>query len=193
MNDLSDAELIGKILNGDANEYAVLVQRHQKKVLAIAGKRVPVADIEEVAQRIFIAAYKGLAGFSRQKPFEHWLAGIAVRCCCDYWRSNGHSRALRLEPNDEYVAWFEEVGRANSLEYYERSERQQETIEMMRLILAKLNPEDRAVLELAYFDDLPLKTVAAMMDWGLAKTKIRSMRAKSKLRAEIVRLIREKQ
>lgn len=191
MNEQSDADIISRVLNGDINAFELLVERHQAKVLAIAGKRLPPAEVEEIAQRIFIAAFKSLSGFSFKKPFEHWLAGIAVRCCCDYWRASGYRRSLRLEPNDEYGAWFEAVGRAGSLEHCENLANRQEAVEIMHLALAKLKPEDRAVLELVYFEDLPLKTVAEMLQWGLAKTKIRAMRARYKLRAVIAGLMKE--
>lgn len=191
MSELSDAEIVGSVLNGDIDAFGLLVDRYQAKVLAIAGRRVPSSEAQEIAQRIFIAAFKSLGGFSRKKPFEHWLAGIAVRSCCDYWRSSGYSRSLRLEPDEDYCNWFEEIGQASSVEHCAKLLQRQETVEIMNLCLSQLKPEDRAVLELVYFEDLPLKEVAGMMEWGLAKTKIKAMRARNKLRDNIKQLMKE--
>ena len=184
-----EAEIISRILSGNVDDFELLVEEHKGKVFSIVRKRVPQADAEEVAHKVFIAAFKALGSFSRNKPFENWLSGIAVRSCCNYWRECGSSRkVLASAPGDEHLEWLEKVCRGDSLEKFETLVRRQEARELIGWCLNKLSPEDRALLEMIYFEDWPLKEAAAAMEWGMAKTKIRAMRAKAKMKQIIAKL-----
>jgi RNA polymerase sigma-70 factor (ECF subfamily) len=184
-----EAEIINRILSGNIDDFELLVESHKAKVFSIVRKRVPLADAEEVAHKVFIAAFKALGSFSQNKPFENWLSGIAVRSCCNYWRECGGSRkALAAAPDNESLEWLEKVCRSDSIEKFATLARRQEAKELVGWCLNKLSPEDRALLEMIYFEDWQLKEAAAAMEWGMAKTKIRAMRAKAKMKQIIAKL-----
>jgi len=185
----SEAEIINRILSGNIDDFELLVEEHKVKVFSIVRKRVPPADAEEVAHKVFIAAFKALGSFSQNKPFGNWLSGIAVRTCCNYWRECGSSRkVLAAAPDNEQLEWLEKVCRSDSIEKFSTLSRRQEAKELIGWCLNKLSPEDRALLEMIYFEDWPLKEAAAAMGWGMAKTKIRAMRAKAKMKLIISKL-----
>ena len=61
---LNDNEIISKVLNGDQQAYAGLVNRYQNYVFTLALRMMKNReDAEEVAQDIFIKAYRYLADF----------------------------------------------------------------------------------------------------------------------------------
>ncbi|MHB9138505.1 MAG: RNA polymerase sigma factor [Victivallaceae bacterium] len=184
-----EAEIIIRVLSGNIDEFELLVESHKGKVFSIVRKRVPPDDAEEVAQKVFIAAFKALGSFSRNKPFENWLSGIAVRSCCNYWRECGSSRKmLAASPDGEQFEWLEKVCSSNSIEKFAALSRRSEAKELVEWCLGKMPPEDRALLEMIYFEEWLLKDAAAAMGWGLAKTKIRAMRAKAKMKQIISKL-----
>ena len=184
-----EAEIINRVLSGNINEFELLVESHKAKVFSIVRKRVPVDDAEEVAQKVFIAAFKALGSFSQNKPFENWLSGIAVRSCCNYWRECGSSRKMMAaSPDDEHIEWLEKVCSSDSIEKFAALSRRREAKELVEWCLRQMPPEDCALLEMIYFEDWLLKDAAAALGWGIAKTKIRAMRAKAKMKQIIAKL-----
>lgn len=184
-----EAEIINRVLSGNINEFELLVESHKAKVFSIVRKRVPVDDAEEVAQKVFIAAFKALGSFSQNKPFENWLSGIAVRSCCNYWRECGSSRKMMAaSPDDEHLEWLEKVCSSDSIEKFAALSRRREAKELVEWCLRQMQPEDCALLEMIYFEDWLLKDAAAALGWGIAKTKIRAMRAKAKMKQIIAKL-----
>jgi RNA polymerase sigma factor (sigma-70 family) len=82
----SDEEIIRRVIAGEVDDFEYLMERHEAAVFRIVGRRVPRADLEEVAHDAFVRAYVSLPGFRGKGDFGAWLMKIAVRACYDYWR-----------------------------------------------------------------------------------------------------------
>ena len=82
-----DLEIIRRVLHGEVDRFAELIARYQQHVTRITNRHVPPDRVAEVAHDVFVRAYTSLSSFSRQIPFEHWLSGVAVRTCYDFWRA----------------------------------------------------------------------------------------------------------
>ncbi len=73
----SDIEIISAVLNGNQQAYAVIVQRHQTFVFTLVLRYIKNReDAEEVAQDVFVKAYKALADFKGASKFSTWLYTI---------------------------------------------------------------------------------------------------------------------
>src|SRR5258706_12960697 len=84
---LNDNEIISKVLNGDQQAYAGLVNRYQNYVFTLTLRIVKNReDAEEVAQDIFIKAYKYLADFRGASKFSTWLYTIVNNTCITFLR-----------------------------------------------------------------------------------------------------------
>ena len=84
---LNDTEIISKVLNGDHAAYAVLVERYQNYVFTLTLRIVKTReDAEEVAQDVFIKAYKYLADFRGASKFTTWLYTIVNNTCISFLR-----------------------------------------------------------------------------------------------------------
>ena len=100
-----DGDLLRRIRQGETDRYADLIARYQPHVVRIVARRVPSDHVEETVHDVFVRAYIGLAQFSESVSIDHWLAGIAVRTCYDFWRAR---------KRDELpVSSREKLGRAN--------------------------------------------------------------------------------
>src|SRR4030095_12874686 len=74
---LSDSEIISKVLSGDQQAYAGLVNRYQNYVFTLALRFTKNReDAEEVSQDVFIKAYRALADFKGASKFSTWLYTI---------------------------------------------------------------------------------------------------------------------
>jgi RNA polymerase sigma-70 factor (ECF subfamily) len=75
---LGDNEIISKVLKGEQNAYAELVNRYQAYVFTLVPAMIKSReDAEEVAQDVFIKAYRSLADFRGESKFSTWLYTIA--------------------------------------------------------------------------------------------------------------------
>ena len=83
----SDNEIIGNVLAGDQQAYALLVSRYQNYVFTLALRFTRNReDAEEVSQDIFIKAYKALADFKGASKFSTWLYTIVNTSCITFLR-----------------------------------------------------------------------------------------------------------
>src|SRR5688572_30379883 len=84
-----DHLILDKVLAGDQQAYASLVDKHKSYAYTIAYKILQnQAEAEEAAQDAFIKAYHHLAGFNRQSKFSTWLFRIVFNTSISYKRKN---------------------------------------------------------------------------------------------------------
>ena len=85
---VQELEVIQQVLQGKKQAYAVLVDRYQHYVFTLVMRYVPQREeAEEVAQDVFVKAYRYLADFRGQCKFSTWLYTIVNTTCISYLRS----------------------------------------------------------------------------------------------------------
>ena len=81
----SDADLIQSVLSGDDDAFTTLVRRYQKGVHALAWRRIgDFHCAEEIAQDVFLRAYKGLPKLKNRNRFPGWLY-VITNLRCNSW------------------------------------------------------------------------------------------------------------
>jgi RNA polymerase sigma-70 factor (ECF subfamily) len=182
-DETSDAELIRRILDGHVNDFAHLMGRYQAYVAAITTRHVPRERVEEVAHETFIRVYRSLESFRAETPFKHWLARIAVRCCCDFWRAHYRNRETPISSiSDNGWEWIQGLLVEGSVGSPADQERNQQALQVLRWAMEALSPEDRTVLTLVHLEDYTTAEAAKLLRWSVPKVKIRAHRARKKLR-----------
>jgi RNA polymerase sigma factor (sigma-70 family) len=77
------------VLSGQHEAFSHLVTRYQGMVYRVCVKITGEPEsAKDLAQEVFIKAYKALASFRGQSSFSTWLYKIAYRTCLDWKRSN---------------------------------------------------------------------------------------------------------
>lgn len=99
----SDKEIVTRILGGDSDSLRILIQRYEKKLAAYLLKRCQnSAQVDDLLQETFIAAYKDLAKYNQSLPFSAWLFGIARNKANDFYRKSSTLLAVEdVDPVDE--------------------------------------------------------------------------------------------
>jgi RNA polymerase sigma-70 factor (ECF subfamily) len=187
---MNEAEIVRRVLNGDVNAFARLVDAHGALVLSIALKHVPRDKAAELAHETFVRAFEKLGTFRGDKPFSHWLARIAISRCAEYWRGRQRNREDAVSSlSQDCRDWIETVcaggGEANTETLAERSEARL----LLDWALGQLSPDDRLVLTMTHLEGQALEEVAGLMGWSVSKVKVRSHRARRKLRELLGRLL----
>jgi RNA polymerase sigma-70 factor (ECF subfamily) len=152
---------------------------------------VPTDRAEEITHDVFVRAYVGLAQFSGSVSFEHWLAGIAVRTCYDFWRGRKREELPVSALTNDHQQWIEQTLAAQSEEQFHNQVRRHEAIEVLEWALGQLSPENRAVLTLVHLDGHSVREAAQLLGWSLVNVKVRAHRARHILRTLLLERRRE--
>jgi RNA polymerase sigma-70 factor (ECF subfamily) len=144
---LDDSTLISRAQSGDREAFGDLVRRYQRLVFRVVGGflRNP-ADIEDVAQDVFLKAFAALSGFRTGAPFAPWIVQIAVRTTYDRLRQRGRSRSREVGWED--LPATEQLA-ASQLASHGHTDERTAARDLADRLLACLSPKDRTVLVLA--------------------------------------------
>ena len=108
----TDAEFVQACRDGHREAFDVIVERHRRHVYQLCYRFVGNhEDANDLAQDVFIRAYRGLKTFKSQASLGTWLYRIGVNVCLNHVSSKGPG-AEPLEPlieaNDQRVATQDE-------------------------------------------------------------------------------------
>ena len=89
MTNNKDQLYITKVINGDTNAFAYLVDNYKNMVFSLAFKMTKNREeAEEISQDTFIKAYKNLPKFKGDSKFSTWLYRIAYHTSLDNIKKN---------------------------------------------------------------------------------------------------------
>lgn len=177
-----ESDLLQRISQGETDRFADLISRYQRHVIRIVGRRVPADQVEEIVHDVFVRAYIGLPRFSKSVSFDHWLAGIAVRTCYDFWRTRKRAEVPVSALTDDHHRWMEQVLSAQSDDQFRDQTQKQEAADILDWALKQLTPENQAVLTLVHLDGYSVREAAELLGWSLVNVKVRAYRARQELR-----------
>ncbi len=104
MKQLSEKEIIERVLGGDVNAFEELVLRYEGTVYNLALRMVSNReDAADMTQEAFIKAYNSLPSFRGDSRFSSWLYRIASNVCLDFLRSKSRrpQSSLTAEGDDD--------------------------------------------------------------------------------------------
>ena len=190
MSERDDAELIRDVCGGDVDVFENLVVRHGQAVSSVVARHVPHNEVEAVSHDVWLRAFKSLHTYSGRAQFKTWLSRIAARECYDYWRRRYRSREATFADcaPDGAAAWVAQVAAAASTEAYTRAVAGAAAREILQWALARLSAADRMVVSLVHLEGLSVADSATALGWTRVNVKVRSMRARRRLRRIIEEL-----
>ena len=153
----------------DKQIYTEAVRRNSQRVylLALSFTRQR-QDAEDVMQTVFLKLWKHPIDFTDETHMDKWLTKVTV---------NESRSLLRARARDPI-----------SIEELETLGAVAEQPEERELIAAVMQlPEPlRAVIHLHYYEDLPVKEIAALLSISQAAVKMRLVRGRNLLKSELV-------
>lgn len=74
-----DRALVERVQRGDSTAFDALVRKYQHRVIGLVGRYVrDWSECQDVAQEVFMRAYRALGNFRGDAQFSTWLHRIAV-------------------------------------------------------------------------------------------------------------------
>jgi RNA polymerase sigma-70 factor (ECF subfamily) len=177
---LNDNELISRVLKGDQQAYAGLVNRYQNYVFTLAMRFTKNReDAEEVSQDIFVKAYRALADFRGASKFSTWLYTIVNTTCITFLRKKRlEVHSLDNEKVFEVADSMDSGMQANQVE-------QKSRFAMVNNAIKMLNPDDAEVLTLFYKGEQSLEEIAVILGIEANTAKVRLHRARTRLKEKM--------
>ena len=183
VTELSDGELVRRVRAGDEDSFAILFERHKRRVAIIASRFFNHREqIEDVVQDAFVKAYLAIESFGGEyeRSFPAWLASITTNVAYDKRRPQSE---LTDEELSRVTASLRDASAAADIE------RTLITRDLAGKLLARLGAEDRLVLTLLNGEETSVAEVAELTGWSIAKVKVRAHRARGALRRIIGKLL----
>jgi len=181
--DANDEELVKASLEGDLQAFDEIVRRHQDMITRCLFRFCPHrSDLEDLAQDTFIKVFRKLDSWQATAPFENWMRKIAYNTGYDFFRKNSRNPASIATDNAE-----ENEAALERLSVNPRQRKGYEMMEQAQKALALLSAEERTLLTLQYLEERSLAEIADQFGWGLSKTKVKSFRARNKLRKLLIK------
>jgi RNA polymerase sigma factor (sigma-70 family) len=170
----SDDAVLSAVADGDREAFGVLVTRYQEPAFRAAYVIVrDSAAAEDIAQDAFIRAYRGLGRFEEGRPFRPWLLRIVTNLALNEVRARSRRGGL----------WARLSGAPPEVEPApERAVEARERHESMVDAISELPLDDRVVLYLRYFLELPEAEIAVAIGKRPGTVKSRLSRASTRLR-----------
>jgi RNA polymerase sigma-70 factor (ECF subfamily) len=177
---LSDNEIISRVLAGEQNAYADLVTRYQNYVFTLTLRLIKSReDAEEVAQDVFVKAYRSLADFRGEAKFSTWLYTITNTTSITFLRKKKlETHSLDNEKVFELADSKDSGLRANTIE-------QKSRVGMVTRAIALLSPDDAEIITLFYKVEQSLDEIGKILGLETNTVKVRLHRARTRLKEKM--------
>jgi len=167
---------------GEHEAFGPLVQKYQQRVFSLVYHLVRRRDeVEDLAQEIFIKAFRAIRSYNFQSSFATWLSRIATNHCYDFLR---HERASR-------VSFYWQMGENSQQELETNAESQSEQLldheeqivlkDLVSKLLDRAPENDRKILLLKELQDYSVEEIAEMLNLKPTTVKVRLHRARKRM------------
>ena len=180
----SEAELVGRARSGDRQAFARLVELNKDYVYHAAYHLLGSdADAEDIAQEVFLRAYRHLGRFEGRAKFSTWLYGIMLNAVRSTWRRRALRGTASLDAGgDEDNPRPDPPARADGPpEAGLRAER----VQAVRDAIGRLDEESREIVVLRDIRGLTYEELGQVLDLPAGTVKSRLHRARAALRADL--------
>lgn len=149
----SDVALLARVAQGDKRAFGTLVERHSAKVLSTAyGVVLSRADAEDICQEVFVRLWKQAPSWQDEAQLSTWLYRVAMNLSLNH----------RQRIQQRFVTGSEKVAR--QLDGLAAAPLPPESDTRLLSALGRLPENQRVALSFRYFQDLPVKHIAQIMD-----------------------------
>jgi len=174
---LSDEQLLAAFIAGDRQAFAGLVERYERDLYHFLARFLGnSASAEDVFQESFIQVFQSAKQFEPGRSFRPWLFTIAANKARDHLRTRARKRTMPLhatiDPNSpDGNEYLDLIG---SVETSPTANLEQEELQhRVQIAIQRLPEHLREVIVLAYFNQIPYKQIAEVLNVPLGTVKSR--------------------
>lgn len=171
-----DAQLVGVALGGDESAFARLIERYGQPILSLCiASTLDREEARDLAQEIFLLAWRQLGQFRRESAFSTWLFALARNACVDASRRRAARPSLAPIHDDALLA--PEIGGGSG----------DPTVVAIFAVAAKLPEAQREALLLRDLQGLNYDEIAALQQVPIGTVRSRIAAARQAIADEVAR------
>lgn len=181
--DVTDEDLVDRAKDQDRDAFSQLVLRYQDRIVNVVASRVRNRETAyDIAQDVFVKAWRGIGGFKREAGFYTWLYRIAINTTLSHRRKQlrrGSMLSLDRPTADAEQSLHEAVpdeGPGPETEAVRREE-----VIAVREAIRELDDDFNEVLVLRDLEGLAYEEIAEILQCPVGSVKSRIHRARKKL------------
>src|SRR5689334_16042376 len=173
-----DRVLVGAFLDGQREAFDVIVERHRRHVYQLCFRFMGNhEDASDLAQDVFIRAYRGLKTFKSQASLGTWLYRIGVNVCLN----RVSAKTPKPEPLEPLMAMSDERVASRDESATDALLRDERAVQV-RAAIARLPKKQRATLVLRVYHDLPHEQIAGILGSSVGAVKANFFHALTNLK-----------
>ena len=188
----TDQYLVGKVLGGEPNAFVTVIRNTERLVTQIIFKMISnTEDRKDIAQDIYLKAFKSLPGFRYQSKLSTWIAQIAYNTCLTYLE---RKKLVLLDQNQENNDPDEEslelANKKSVVHLFNSTENdifQRELNEILKSEIERLSPLHRTLITLYHNEELSYEEIARITQLPEGTVKSYLLRARRSLKDKLLR------
>lgn len=174
MKEENVATIIRRVVSGEREAFALLMERYGSKVYGLAARLVGNdLEAEETTQETFIQAFTHLSDFRGEADFGSWLYRIAYNTALKNLRRR---KTTALPIDDRLTDSVSDEAADTAL-----AEATEERIAMVEAALQRLTPDDRTLVTLFYYEERPTRDIAYVLGTTVSNVTTRLHRVRKRL------------
>lgn len=185
--DAEDVRLMQLASTGDMVAFEHLVERHQALVAGTVGRMLGSnADVEDVAQQVFIRVWKSAKRYEPRAKFTTWLLKITRNLVFNEMRRRKRHALIPLqsEPEGEEMQLKDEHGQTPDASLLEG-----ELQGAIEEAIGELPESQRMAVVLRRYEELSYEDIADVLDQSVPAVKSLLFRARTELRERLKRYL----
>jgi RNA polymerase sigma factor (sigma-70 family) len=174
--DDDDRMLLERVAERDRGAFEALYRRYAPRLFGFVHRVVRRAEqVEDVVHETLLVVWRDAARFDGRARVSSWILGIAYRCALKALTRDATRGARELRMPEPPERADLEPGAESRLAARERAD-------AIRGALGDLSPEQRAVVELTFYQGCSYREIAAIQDCPVNTVKTRMFHARRRLR-----------
>jgi len=175
-----ETTLLEQARQGSKEAFTGLLRLHQGRVRAYLGRHLRSQDMaDDLAQEVFLVAYRTLSTYRGEVPLVLWLLGIARHLCLTFLRGEARRRAREGRSLEGALAtWRAEAMEPGTSPVSEDDRR----IVALRECLKRLPPKSASMVRQRYFQQMSVGDMASGLGTSENVVRVTLVRIRSVLR-----------
>ncbi len=175
----NEVALLEKAKAGDAQAFCDLVRLHQAKVRMYIAYHLHRSDmVDDLAQDVFLAAFRKIGEFQSDRTLKPWLIGIAQKRVVEFLRNDSRRQTGNKRSFDSMLHEW----RAGIVEVEGQGDGREHEYGALTQCIQSLPPGSAEIVTQHYFEARPLVEIAAKLNKKESALRMALLRIRQALR-----------
>ncbi|MCE5210627.1 MAG: sigma-70 family RNA polymerase sigma factor [Deltaproteobacteria bacterium] len=184
MDQHTEAEIVVRVLKGDRQAYALLVEEYKTPVYNLAYRMTNnIEDAQDIAQEAFLISFRELSHYDTNRRFYTWLYTISLNLIRNHLKKAGRRQKFfhNFNTSSGNITFFAEKTNLPETGDGDTEALSREREKKLEICLGKLSPPLRELLILRFYQGLSFEMIAEITGASQSAVKMRIYRGLEKL------------